>query len=148
MTYSGKFECRSSSLITNSTNTKTATNLSTSFDILEKTISPGSAYQLHSLTNFHSINNCVGFLNYSNLEKSQNFLSFRGSIRYTNQTGPSSRIGTFISSEGLTNPSSTAMFLNNSGLNSITLIRDTATSIANTVLSEGFTSAIFALKDL
>lgn len=147
MTYSGKFECRSSSIITNNTQNLTMTNLSNSFNVLESSLGIGSNFLAHSLTNFHSVNNCIGFLNFVNLEKTQNFLSFRGSIRYQNQTGSSSRIGTFIAYEASTNPSSTAMILNNSGLNSINLIRDTASSINNTIVANGFTSVIFALKD-
>jgi hypothetical protein len=147
MTYSGKFECKSSSLISNITNTSTMTNLSSSFNILETVLGLGSSYQCHSLTNFHSVNNCIGLLNLICLERTQNFFSFRGSIRYTNQTGPTSRIGTFISYEGSNTPSSTALSLNNSGLNSVTLIRDGGTSISNTIVSNGFTSIIFALKD-
>lgn len=147
MTYSGKFECRSSSIITNNTENSTMTNLSSSFNILESSLGIGNNFLAHSLTNFHSINNCIGFLNFVHLEKTQNFLGFRGNVKYQNQTGSSSRIGTFISYEGSINPSSTAMILNNSGLNSINLIRDTATSINNTIVANGFTSVIFALKD-
>ena len=150
MTYSGKFQCRASSIVTN-TSAPTLNSLVASCNILESSLGQGSNLCCNSTTTTHTVGNSIGMLSLCLLEKTQNLLEIVGTIRYSNHSSSSARVGTQLGSEGI-NYYSTAMNILNGAPTGVTVIKKSGSASANggsnTVTAKGFSSVCISLKDV
>jgi hypothetical protein len=149
MTYSGKFECRSTSAISNSGSTApTVASLGTSFNILNSATSRGSSLSAHSSTAFHGINASLSIPTLCLEEKEQTFLSNSFRLGYSSSSGSSVKIGSQLGADGVQYYSA-GMIMTSSGVNSLALARTSGTgSSTNTVSSaKDFNTITIVLKD-